>query len=217
MEKDTDFEKFIDDFVREKTGFNSARELLESKPNTRFIYITIAIGCLIAIPLPVAIILTLPCAYLIAKFIQKVKMIKCTNKYYGNFSIDLDTDDLILFLNNKLKYLKPYCNEWSYFYERNRYMGIGIVSAVGAAALNTIAKKAEEARKVINIATGFGEDADSFLVIRMRKDYSEQETDEKIYYFDVVRNQKSLFFSSLWNIPLWLKRLLYYKGQWNTI
>lgn len=186
IERNADFEKYIDNFVREKTGFNSAQELLESKPDTKFIPISIVIGCLF---FPIGLLI-LPFALL---FVQWCKINKCANNFSRNFSITIDTDDLISFLNHNLKYLKPYFNEWTYLAENGvMYMGTGVASALGAEAVNLVTERARKAGRPVAIASNFGQNGELILAIHMRDDSLEKkENSERYYYFDVKKNPKN--------------------------
>lgn len=121
------FINFIDSRIKANTQYNSAQELLNSKPAARFAWLSFGISAGIMLILSVigilngggilGVVLLLAlsiapgylAAYLSGGVVVKIKQL---NKYTLKVKGKADTEEVILFLNKYLSYLKPYFETW---------------------------------------------------------------------------------------------------------
>lgn len=125
---DAEFRRFVNKRVQEMTKCKTAEELMKKHPmripmilcyglclllglslSNGSNYIGISIGC---------ILFCLAVGFLISYLIGWIRMLRYLFKHRKNLGGEingLDMDNLILFLNNKLAYLKPQMGNWGYF------------------------------------------------------------------------------------------------------
>ncbi|MGN1306009.1 MAG: zinc ribbon domain-containing protein [Oscillospiraceae bacterium] len=143
LNDDAEFRSFVNKRVQEMTKCSSAEELLKKHPMRIplilcygfFIFIGIMISKntdnigLALILIAFCILLAYGLSYLIGWATILRYLIKHRSELNGEIS-SLDTDNLILFLNNRLAYLRPGLGEWGYFsmgYEKPEKMAAKLV------------------------------------------------------------------------------------------
>lgn len=169
------FKEFVDSHVRATTAYRSAEELLNSRVPQRFVWVCFGIPVALSVigllrsfspmDLIAAPAFTLLVGYLAAclcDFIFTARITLQTSKNATKFSENLDTDDLIAFLNRQLEYLQPWFHEWGYMEKA----GTGVSSTIAASAINAAAERANE----ITLGAGFGEKQKCFATIYIKND-----------------------------------------------
>lgn len=177
QESQENFIRYVDNYIKTNTGFNSAFELLNSKPKANFAWLSYGISAAVALVLSVISILNgngiwvipfllalsvLP-GYLAAVIsggvVSKLKLI---SKYTIKLKGQADSEELKTFLDNHLSYLKPYFGAWGDVETR----GFGIKGSIQAAAVNAAANASHES----NIGSYFGADQKILIQIGVRPD-----------------------------------------------
>lgn len=172
---ENDFRRFLDSHVQATTAYLSAEELLNSHVPQRFVWVCFGVPAVLSIigllrsfspmDLIAAPAFTLLVGYMAAclfDFIFTARITLQTSKNATKFSENLDTDDLLAFLNRQLAYLQPWFHEWWYI----RRAGIGVGGTIAASAINAAAERANE----ITIGTGFGAKQKCFVQIYIKND-----------------------------------------------
>ena len=161
LNSEADFKTFVNSRIQATTAYQSAEELLNSHVQQRFVWICFGIPAIFAIiqllrsfsltdligAVGFTLLIGFPAAYL-SDFIFTARVTRQTSKNAMKFSENIDTDDLISFLNRQLGYLSPWFHEWRYIVKS----GAGISGAIAAQAINEAAERANE----ITLGTGFG-------------------------------------------------------------
>lgn len=176
-EDQENFIRYTDRYVKTNTGFNSALELLSSKPKANFAWLSYGIFAAVALIVSVILVFngreiwTIPfflalsvipgylAAYISGGIILKIKLI---NKNAVKFKGQVDEEKLKTFLNSHLSYLSPYFDKWGDM----KMVGGGIVGASRAALVNAVANASQE----INIGSVFGADRKLITKIGVRPD-----------------------------------------------
>lgn len=177
QESQENFIRYVDNYIKTNTGFNSAFELLNSKPKANFAWLSYGISAAVALVLSVISILNgngiwvipfllalsvLP-GYLAAVIsggvVSKLKLI---SKYTIRLKGQADSEELKTFLDNHLSYLKPYFGAWGDV----ETTGFGIKGSIQAAAVNAAANASHES----NIGSYFGADQKILIQIGVRPD-----------------------------------------------
>lgn len=190
-----DFKTFVDNHVRKTTEFQSAVELLKSTPPIGFV-VMLCVG----IPVLVAFVafvssgnlmgalalslVSLGVGYLAALFVATMKKGRCGFRYKGMIEDEIDTDDLIRFLNAYLDYLQPHFHEWGYVQRR-------ALSVAGAVQLALT-----EGAKEITICTSFGEDQRRISEIIIHAAPSDRDSGKKEYFVDAENRLEGYSFLS---------------------
>lgn len=201
------FREYVDCHVRENTCFSTAVELLESKVPLRFVRNLIVIPDILLLLMLVVInrekmnigmfveclllstIISLMIGYIIAYIAGLVIYAKYSKKVSGKFEGNIDTDDLIAFLDNHLQYLNPYFHHWGYLSKA----AFSVRSAVEIEIKN-VAKKA---LKQECLCTEFGEKERRLCVIHIGLEAADSQ--QMKYYFSAEnRIEGSLFYSHDW-------------------
>lgn len=177
QESQENFIRYVDNYIKTNTGFNSAFELLNSKPKANFAWLSYGISAAVALVLSVISILNgngiwvipfllalsvLP-GYLAAVIsggvVSKLKLI---SKYTIKLKGQADSEELKTFLDSHLSYLKPYFGEWGDV----ETTGFGIKGSIQAAAVNAAANASHES----NIGSYFSADQRILIQIGVRPD-----------------------------------------------
>lgn len=177
QESQENFIRYVDNYIKTNTGFNSAFELLNSKPKANFAWLSYGISAAVALVLSVISILNgngiwvipfllalsvLP-GYLAAVIsggvVSKLKLI---SKYTLKLKGQADSEELKTFLDSHLSYLKPYFGEWGDV----ETTGFGIKGSIQAAAVNAAANASHES----NIGSYFGADQKILIQVGVRPD-----------------------------------------------
>ncbi len=153
------FIQFIDSRIRANTQYNSAPELLNSKPRAKFAWLSYGISAIVMLMLSImpilngngiwAVLLLLAlsvipgylAAYISGGIIARLKLL---SKYTLKLKGKADKEELKSFLNNRLSYLKPYFDEWG----DKKIIGFGLIGAIQAAYINAAEKSSPEAHIV---------------------------------------------------------------------
>lgn len=184
------FKEFVDNHIRTKTNFQSAEELLNSKVSLRFLWICLGIAVLLGIITlnPVILLFFLLLGYAAARIICAVKKGRCAFQYQGKIEEEIDTDDLIQFMNIHLGYLQPYFHEWGY----RKREAFSVRGAVQEAAADSIRESTQE----IGICTCFGEDQRRMAVFIIRADPANRDSGKKEYFADAENRIEGASFLS---------------------
>jgi len=111
------FKEFVDNHVRTTTKFQSADDLLKNAKPFTFIWFCIGV------PAIVGLILGGPLGLMIfgilfgygASFIASgIIRIRYSSRFHGEFTGDINIEDLFIFLNGHLKHIHPDFHEWGY-------------------------------------------------------------------------------------------------------
>lgn len=157
------FEKYLEESVRSTTGCRSAKELLNKKVPLKFARLSFGIPIGLALLLCIfsssaeaggviaALFFALLIGWLAARVSGGIAKGKLSGTYSGKFSRELDTDDLIRFLNTHLEYLYPYFHDWDYL--KTTWVGYGLAGAAVAGINEAISEGSQE----ITLGTEFGE------------------------------------------------------------
>lgn len=173
-----DFKAFVDGRVRQTTKFRSAEELLDSHMPQKFMWLCFGIPAIIGLtaggPLG-ALLFGLFFGYpasLLTDFMKGSHATGSIEKIDG----EVNPDELIQFLNERLNYLSPHFREWGYL----NYSGFGVRGAATAHTLNTITASA------VKIGAGFGRKQRCFVVIWMEPDKTTPDSSGMKYYFSTA-------------------------------
>ncbi len=190
-----EFKRYLDEKVRENTKFQSAQELLDSKPfASKLTWIILLIGIILGL-----LGFLFPIMYIVAFFvilIGEVGLIffkmaiveNCPLKYYGKINSHIDTDDLKKYLNDHLSYMQPYFHEWSYEGEnKNSLVKEVMLEGAVMGAINYIdaqaKKNANSQPDVIRLQTPFGKNNFPSIVLDIRP--SDKKNEENTFKYTV--------------------------------
>ena len=196
-----DFKKFVDNCIQKTTEYQTAEELLKSRVSLRFVWICFAIPAIFILMVSLfkgsisimttvllMVFVSLLFGYLSAYIMALVKKIKLTSKYSAKFEGDIDTDDLITFLNKHLRYLYPYFHEWGHI----KREALSVRGAVELTVEDSMRRYMEE----INLCTEFGEKQRRLSVISIRPDAENRNPGKMEYYIDVENRIEGASFLS---------------------
>ncbi len=166
-----DFKTFVDNHVRTTTKFQSAEDLLKNSKPLMFLWfcfgIPTVIGLIAGGPL-VALLLGLVFGHVARLVVGGIMRTKYTLQTIGNLDGNIDTVDLLQFLNEQLAYLHPYFQEWVQTSER------GLVATLGAS------------QSEVNIYTPFGDKQRSASIICIRPEGARVDTEKMEYVFGAM-------------------------------
>ena len=175
-----DFGQYINNHVRMTTKYQSAEELLNSKVSQKYVWVCFGVPAILLLILlrgaPFGVIIFLMAfmflliAYTIALLVD---MILGGRAGVGEIrtKVHIDTDELILFLNNNLSYLSPYFHEWGY------------IKMVGAGAGGMLVADVQNEIMSTRIGTEFGHRKSCFVEIRTGPDNKYPDAGQMVYYF----------------------------------
>ena len=123
-----------------------------------------------------------------ARVICGVKKGRCAFRYQGKMEGEIDTDDLIRFMNTHLSYLQPYFHEWGYI----KREALSVRGAVQEAAADAIRASTQE----IGICTPFGEEQRRMAVLIIRADPTDRDSGKKEYFTDAENRLEGASFLS---------------------
>ncbi len=171
------FKSFVDNHIRATTQYQTAEELLNSHVPQRFVWacfgvpgVWSAIGFLRMhsfsltdwIGIIAFILLAGYFAACLFDMIFTVRITLQTGKNSIKFQENLDTDDLVSFLNDYFEYLHPWFHQWGYM----ETSGVGVANIIAASAINAAAERANE----ITLGSGFGRKQKCFIRIIIKND-----------------------------------------------
>lgn len=171
------FKQFVDSHVKQTTKFQSAKELLNSRVTPMFVWICFGIPTIIGLLAggPIAALLlgliVGDLAAILADAIFGIRASIGSVKFEG----DINTDELIQFLNEHLSYLSPYFHEWGYM----TTSGLGIRGAIVSSAINSAVEKSGQ----IRLGTGFGKKQGCFFEISIKAGTADTDSRQMEYFF----------------------------------
>ncbi len=176
---ENNFKNFVDNHIKTTTKFQSAKELLEKRVPLKFVWICFGIPIILGtLTFNLGILLLgIIVAYLAARIACGIIKGRYAFKISGKFNGNIDTDELILFLNKYLEFLHPYFHKWGYL--KQEFIGAGLQGAITATAMNLMSESATE----INLCTEFGEKKKLFSVINIRPDVLNPNSGQMEYFF----------------------------------
>lgn len=181
-----EFKEFVDNHVRQTTGFQSAEELISASKPWKFAWICIGILSLIGLVLGaknmggasgiIAGVLIFGgfFGYVLVFIASGIIRSQYRAKFNGKININIDYDDYIAFLNEHLKYVASYYHECGYVNSRGGLQTI-ITNAVSRAA------------KEVTICCQCGSYKKYLATICIRPDLSNPESGQMQYFVDAVR------------------------------
>lgn len=170
---DDDFKAFVDNHVRTKTKFQSADDLLKNSKPWMFLWIIIGVSCLGIIGGPV-ILVTLFFGYAAAFIASGIIRMRYAGNFSGEFTGDINIDDLLIFLNEHLKQIHSDFHEWGYLSKK------GLLPVLE----NAIANATQEVR----ICSEFGANRKSLVAFYIKPKTVDAKPGEKLYYVDALKN-----------------------------
>ena len=184
------FKAFVDNHIQKVTDFQSAEELLGSKVSLRFLWICLGVAALLGLITlnPILLLFFLLLGYAAARVICGVKKGRCAFRYQGKMEGEIDTDDLIRFMNTHLSYLQPYFHEWGYI----KREALSVRGAVQEAAADAIRASTQE----IGICTPFGEEQRRMAVLIIRADPTDRDSGKREYFTDAENRLEGASFLS---------------------
>lgn len=184
------FKAFVDNHIQKVTDFQSAEELLGSKVSLRFLWICLGVAALLGLITlnPILLLFFLLLGYAAARVICGVKKGRCAFRYQGKMEGEIDTDDLIRFMNTHLGYLQPYFHEWGYI----KREALSVRGAVQEAAADAIRASTQE----IGICTPFGEEQRRMAVLIIRADPTDRDSGKREYFTDAENRLEGASFLS---------------------
>lgn len=207
------FKEFVENHIREVTQFQTTEELLNSQVPLPFVkknLRTFAIlGTLLGILLCtygyvsgntnltdtmnlfiilVIVIFALAIGWAVAIFKSLIMEGQYASKYDGKFEGNINTEDLIQFLNEYLSYISPYFHQWGYI-TRSAFGMQGLMKT-------TLEDSMQKAMKEIRICTEFGKQKRQLSVIVLRPDPLNTDLGY-MEYFASAENRSEGYISSL--------------------
>lgn len=175
LNSESGFKMFINNHIQATTEYQSAEELFNSCVQQKFVWLCFGIPIIFSIiqllrsfslaNLIGAVGFTLLIGFIAAylcDFIFATRAKRQISKNAIKFSENIDTDDLVSFLNRQLGYLSPWFHEW----RRIVQSGTGVSSTIAANAINEAAERANE----ITLGTGFGRKPKCLATIYIKND-----------------------------------------------
>lgn len=171
-----DFKAFVDNHVRTTTKFQSADDLLKNSKPWNFLWICLGVSFVIGTVLafPIGGFVFLIFGYTAAFIASGIIRLRYSGSYSGEFTGDIDINDLFVFLNEHLKHIHPDFHEWGYLSKK------GLLQAVE----NSIARATEEVR----ICSEFGRDRKHLVVFYIKPKTVDAKPGEKLYFVDALKN-----------------------------
>ncbi len=186
----SDFKEFVDNHIRTTTKFQSADELLNSNVPLPFVWGCLGVSFILgAITFnPVVLLFALLLGYVAARLVCGVKNGRCAFRYTGKHVGNINTDDVIRFLNENLTHTYPHFHEWGYR-SRETY-------SVRSAVHEAVADSIRESTKEVAICTTFGEDQRRVSVLIIRPDPTDATSGTLEYFADAENRVEGASFLS---------------------
>ena len=178
-----DFKAFVDNHVRATTKFQSADDLLKNSKPWMFIWICLGATALVYLILGLAndslsalgFFVLVPFFGYAAIFIASgVIRMRYRGRYSGEFTGDIDINDLFGFLNEHLKHISPDFHEWGYLSKK------GLLPILE----NAIANATEE----IRICSEFGPNRKHLVSYSIKPKTVDAKPGEKLYFINALKN-----------------------------
>lgn len=171
-----DFKAFVDNHVRTTTKFQSADDLLKNSKPWNFLWICLGVSFVIGTVLafPIGGFVFLIFGYAAAFIASGIIRLQYSGSYSGEFTGDIDINDLFVFLNEHLKHIHPHFHEWGYLSKK------GLLQEVE----NSIARATEEVR----ICSEFGPDRKHLVAFYIKPKTVDAKPGEKLYFVDALKN-----------------------------
>lgn len=181
-----DFKAFVDNHVRETTSFQSAEELLNSKP-MNFAWIIFGVLSLLGIALGTVniggfvgaleglFVLGVFFGYAAVFIVSGVIRTRYGMKYSGKLDRIIDLDDFGIFLSTHLKFVSPYFHECGYLTERGGLQAI-------------INNKLDKALQRLTLCCVFGDSEAYMATIAFRPDTATPGSNEMWYTVGATRS-----------------------------
>lgn len=188
-----DFREFVNGFIRKNTAFQSAEELLSSKVPCRFVWICYGVPAVYMLYLVLSlsndtgfarniimnmlglIFIAFIFGYLAAHLVGGIKKNTYAAKFSGGIESNIEVDELIRFLNEKLAYLSPYFHEWGYL-RQTMNLAVGGVS---------VAEMDITGSTEIALCSEFGEKKAFYSVFYIRPDLLDPDSGRRKYICNV--------------------------------
>lgn len=188
-----DFREFVNGFIRKNTAFQSAEELLSSKVPCRFVWICYGVPAVYMLYLVLSlsndtgfarniimnmlglIFIAFIFGYLAAHLVGGIKKNTYAAKFSGGIASNIDVDELIRFLNERLAYLSPYFHEWGYL-RQTMNLAVGGVS---------VAEMDITGSTEIALCSEFGEKKAFYSVFYIRPDLLDPDSGRRKYICNV--------------------------------
>jgi hypothetical protein len=138
-----------------------------------FLWIIIGVSCLGIFGGPL-IIVTLIFGYAAAFIASGVIRLRYSGTYSGEFTGDINIDELLLFLNEHLNQIHPNFHEWGYLSKK------GILPVLE----NALANATQEVR----ICSEFGPNRKSLVAFYIKPKTVDAKPGEMLYYVDALKN-----------------------------
>jgi hypothetical protein len=170
------FKAFVDNHVRSTTKFQSADDLLKNSKPWNFLWICLGVSFVIGLVLkfPIGGLVFLFFGYAAAFIASGIIRMRYISTHSGEFTGDIDINDLFIFLNEHLKLISPYFNEWGYLSNK------GLLAVLE----NAVAKAMEEVR----ICSEFGPNRKHLVALYIRPKKVDAKPGEKLYFVDAMKN-----------------------------
>lgn len=210
MTNEGNFKEFVDKHIQTTTKFQSAEELLDSHVPQKFLWLCFGIPAVIGFiaggPLA-ALLFALFFGYSAALLTDFMKGSRAAGSI-EKISSKINSDELLLFLNQHLNYLSPHFHEWGYI----NYGGFGVRGAVMAHTLNSITAS------TIKIGTGFGRKQRCFVVIWIEPDEVNPGSGQTKYYFRTAMRSivPSKYLCMVKTVPILQATMEYYLNHYNN-
>lgn len=171
-----DFKAFVDNHVRSTTKFQSADDLLKNSKPWTFLWICLGVSFVIGTVLafPIGGFVFLIFGYAAAFIASGIIRLRYSGAHSGEFTGDIDINDLFVFLNDHLKHIHPDFHEWGYLSKK------GLLSTVE----NSIVRATEEVR----ICSEFGPDRKHLVAFYIKSKTVDAKPGEKLYFVDALKN-----------------------------
>lgn len=171
-----DFKAFVDNHVRTTTKFQSADDLLKNSKPWTFLWICLGVSFIIGTVLvfPIGGLVFLIFGYAAAFIASGIIRLRYNGAHSGEFTGDIDINDLFVFLNEHLKHIHPDFHEWGYLTKK------GLLPLLE----NAIANATEEVR----ICSEFGPNRKHLAAFYIKPKTVDAKPGEKLYFVDALKN-----------------------------
>jgi len=173
---DAGFKEFVDNHVRKTTKFKSAVDLIENSKPLMYMWIIMGVSLLGIIGGPL-ILVTLILGYVVMFITGGIIRARYRSKFSGEFTGDINFEDLFVFLDEHLKHIHPNFHNWSYL------TGTGLLAMLE----NAVSKAANEVR----LCTEYGKKKKRLAVLNIRQKPDNPAAIRK-YFVDATVNGFSL-------------------------